>query len=354
MFGRVNNNSAALEAELEAAKLRVSELEAALAACNEAEAEFRATAERWQVYFSPFGSCLGSIGPVRDAFGALSASLNAEVEHVASSYHESESKLQVLAGQFTTMAHDEQATSEHMSGLAEKSSQIVSFVTLIQQIAAQTNLLALNATIEAARAGDAGRGFAVVASEVRELAERTAEATKEISQIVGEIGTATEAAQTTVQNNAAQAEEYALSAQETANTVSQVVSQLSQGMRNASHNTFLAVVKLDHFAFKLAIYRQFIGLDEVKPESVVSDRDCRLGKWYYGGDGQRVFGGTSAYASIEGPHRSVHAHGRAALTALTEGRAADATRELQGMEDASNQVLAALDEMGRTIMATGL
>jgi methyl-accepting chemotaxis protein len=64
--------------------------------------------------------------------------------------------------------------------LGASSSEIDKAASLITGIAAQTNLLALNATIEAARAGEAGRGFAVVASEVKELARRTAEATREI------------------------------------------------------------------------------------------------------------------------------------------------------------------------------
>jgi methyl-accepting chemotaxis protein len=79
------------------------------------------------------------------------------------------------------------ATSQNMTSLQQRSQKIQVIADVIHEIATRTNLVALNAAIEAARAGERGRGFAVVAQEVRQLAQRTKEATGEIATMLREI-----------------------------------------------------------------------------------------------------------------------------------------------------------------------
>jgi methyl-accepting chemotaxis protein len=88
----------------------------------------------------------------------------------------------------------------HMKALGAQAENIGGIMNVISDIADQTNLLALNAAIEAARAGEAGRGFAVVADEVRKLAEKTMQATQEVSSGINAIQNSTHANMEAVDN----------------------------------------------------------------------------------------------------------------------------------------------------------
>jgi methyl-accepting chemotaxis protein len=118
---------------------------------------------------------------------AGSEEMGASIREIA---HNAAQAAKVAAEAVTLGANANQAITE----LNDSSAQIGEVIKMITAIAEQTNLLALNATIEAARAGDAGKGFAVVASEVKDLAQETARATENISQLVAAIQAGTGAA----------------------------------------------------------------------------------------------------------------------------------------------------------------
>ena len=135
-----------------------------------------------------------------------SADLSARTEAQASSLQQTAASMEELSSTVksnASAAQEVSASSEHTAEVASRggqalceldasiqainqsSSKVTDIIQVIEGIAFQTNILALNAAVEAARAGDQGRGFAVVATEVRMLAQRSAQAAKEIRELLG-------------------------------------------------------------------------------------------------------------------------------------------------------------------------
>ncbi|HKJ21856.1 MAG TPA: HAMP domain-containing methyl-accepting chemotaxis protein [Gammaproteobacteria bacterium] len=130
-------------------------------------------------------------------------------------------------------------TSNKMQRLSASAEEVGEIVTVINGVAEQTNLLALNAAIEAARAGEQGRGFAVVADEVRNLAERTTQATKEIAEKIVRIQAETKDAISNMDVSKESVERGAEVVNGIINSL-QEIQQINQRLKNLNDNVATA------------------------------------------------------------------------------------------------------------------
>jgi twitching motility protein PilJ len=178
VVGRINHAAAQVSIATEAAQKTTTQL---LAAAEKQSREIRETS----------ASVLGMARAMNEM--SLSATQSADVarQSLAAAQKGTEAVQNSIAGMNEIREHI-QDTAKRIKRLGESSQEIGEIVELISDITEQTNVLALNAAIQAASAGEAGRGFTVVAEEVQRLAERSAEATKQIGAIVKTIQTDTQ------------------------------------------------------------------------------------------------------------------------------------------------------------------
>jgi methyl-accepting chemotaxis protein len=159
----------------EAADLSVSAREISIAAGKQAESSAATAAAIEELTVSI--NEVSEIATVTEANSTTTAELASKGGEV----------VRLSATEIQNIAAAVEQSTQRIQTLVSRSQEIGSITQVIKEIADQTNLLALNAAIEAARAGETGRGFAVVADEVRKLAERTTQATAEITQMVSAI-----------------------------------------------------------------------------------------------------------------------------------------------------------------------
>lgn len=289
-----------------------------------------------------FGDSLSSL---KNSFTDLNDLLDARRNDSRQIAGESSSSAQAMLDLIASLAGINQqmnSSAEGMQTLNDEAMVINRQVELIRSVADQTNLLALNASIEAARAGEHGRGFSVVAEEVRALAARTDQSSGDIAGVVERIRHGVTEATQQSQTNARTTEQLSKTAEQSRvrmNGLLKLAEMSSSTLEQAAFLAEIELANLEELEIKLTVYQVLSGQSRQTSADLPDETECRLGQWYYQGEGSRLFGRDTDFAAIEEPHRAVHRNARAALDAYWAGRYDEAVRAMEQMESNNLDVM---------------
>jgi hypothetical protein len=285
-------------------------------------------------------------------YGSLLDAESNRLTETSSLFDQSTMILDTINTDLKKIENESIASSNKINQLNDEVIGISEFVVFIKNISDQTNLLALNASIEAARAGEQGRGFAVVADEVRALAQKTNEATREITELVDTITHSTASTKEQITGISELSQTNAKNTDIVLTTVREVIS-LAKRMQGiilkASTGSFLTTLKLDHVIWKSEIYKIFMHLTDKSIDAVPDHHECSIGKWYDKVKDNELYANSKSIKALAVPHEQLHTYGLEAIRLNNEGKKDEGLAVLDKMELASDEVIKILADLANEI-----
>ena len=194
-----------------------------------------------------------------------------------------------------------------IGNLSSKAKDIEKSVLMINEVVMQIKILSLNASVEAVSAGEAGKGFAVVANEVKNLANKTSSVATEIQNITS--GIQSEIKKTTkefqeIDSSISVIHKHTGLFDKEIHSLHNSTKHFLNELDDLGDNVFMSLAKIDHVLWKTNSY---LSVYEHKPAfKFVDHHNCRLGKWYFEGNGEKYFSHTPSFEKLNEPHAGVH------------------------------------------------
>jgi hypothetical protein len=173
-------------------------------------------------------------------------------------------------------------------------------------------------------------------------------ATNEISSLVGNIQDEAQQLKAMIELSPQQAGEFVRDSQEATRSMAglqDLTRAMTDTIAASALRSFVEVAKLDHLIYKFEIYKVYLGVSKKQPEEFASHTACRLGKWYYEGDGRDCFSRLPGYREIEPAHVRFHKQGVEAVRSFYAGQYDDGLDKILDLEQASLKVLEELEHM---------
>lgn len=350
-MAQLQAENARLRTEISALHESMAQTENRAAALESEVAGLRSKHALYQGMFTNLSSFDNSFDSIRQSFFGIANTLKQEKESavvMAAEANKSRIAFEGAADKLNILVSNFRNISTGVDSLNRRASEIGDIVKMIKEISDQANQLAHHATTETARSCANDCGFITVADEIKKIAERTIEASAKIAILATSIQGGTRQAKVTMEAGEINTSRCSSESEAAVRSMMRLHS-LSRQMEFATANAALLanveLANIEELSLKLEVYKVFMEESHIQPDDLPDYTVCRLGQWYYDGEGKSYFSRLPGYREMEEPHKAVHFNAKKAIEFYRVGDYASAIDALAAMENANLKVMSGMKQM---------